>query len=253
MASVIEIACPNCDKPLKVPDTVFGKKIKCKYCEQAFVVRDPDADERPRGKPAVKPSKPGGAGVRAKKPPADPQKAEVKKEEPKKEEPKPASTYKFEDDDDDGAKPTPLQVIDEGVDIPRCPHCAKELDPPDARVCIHCGFNTLTRVKAETKKVWEPDANDWINHLGPGILALVISIAILVLNVVVYVNMRDWMTGTFLMKDDKGPDGETAFFVKPGAFITFVYAADIMPFLACTRFAIKRLCIEYQPTEKIKL
>jgi hypothetical protein len=249
MASATEILCPNCEKPLKVPDEVFGKKIKCKHCSHAFVAKRPDADEDEepaKSKPAVKPSKPGGAAVKAKK-------EEPKKEEPKKEEPQPASTYNFADDDDEeGAKPKPLGVIDEGQDIPRCPHCAKELDPPDAVVCVHCGFNNVTRVKATTKKVWAPDANDWINHLGPGILAVIICVTILVIDIVSWVNMRDWLTDTFLQKDDPGPDGEKAFFVKPGAFITFIIAAGIMPFAGCLRFAIKRLIYENQPTEKIK-
>ena len=81
-------------------------------------------------------------------------------------------------------------MVDEGADVPRCPLCAKELDPPDAIICIHCGFNTVTRVKADTKKVWEPDTSDWINHLGPGILAAVICVAILVIDIVCWVNMR---------------------------------------------------------------
>jgi hypothetical protein len=249
MASVVEIPCPNCEKPLKVPESVFGKKIKCKYCSHPFVVNDPNAeDEKPaRGKPAVKPSKPGGQSVKAKK-----EKVEPKKEEPKKEEPKPAGTYKFEEEEDEGANPNPLGVVDEGQDIPRCPHCAKELDPPDAKVCIHCGFNNVTRTRAESKRVWEPDSADWINHLGPGIAAVIICIVLLVLVIVCWVNMRDWMTDSFLEKEEVGTDGEKAFFVKPGAFITFAIAAAILPFVACLRFAIKRLAFDYRPTERVK-
>ena len=206
MATVIDLPCPNCERVLKVPESVFGKKIKCKHCGEPFEVEridldDLDDDPKPKkkkkpaeDKPAVKPSKPGGA-VKAKK-----------EGEPKKEEPKPAAApYKFQDDDDDdeGAKPTPLGTVDEGEEIPRCPFCAKELDPPDAKVCLHCGFNNVTRVKADSKKVWAPDSSDWMNHLGPGILAAVGAILLLVLNIVVYANMRDWMTDTFLQKEEK--------------------------------------------------
>jgi hypothetical protein len=248
----IEIRCPNCEKPLKVPETVFGKKIKCKQCDHPFVVPDPtrlidDEEEAARKKPAVKPSKPGGATVKTKK-------EEPKKEEPKKEEPKPAeSTYKFQDEEDEGANPSPLAMVDEGQDIPRCPHCAKELDPPDARVCVHCGFDNVTRTKAESKTVWEPDTNDWINHLGPGVIALIAFIGMLVLDIVCWVNMRDWLTDTFLQRDD--PDaatGEKSFYVKPGAFITLIIAIDLMPMILCARFAIKRLFIENTPSEKVK-
>jgi hypothetical protein len=142
--------------------------------------------------------------------------------------------------------------VDGGEDIPRCPFCAHELDPPDAVVCLNCGFNNVTRVRAESKKVWAPDSSDWMSHLAPGILALVGCIALIVLDVICYLNMREWLTGTFLQKDDKGADGEIAFYVKPGAFITFIIAATILPIIGFARFAVKRLAIEYMPTEKVK-
>ena len=243
MPSVTVITCPECDEPLKVPESVFGKKIKCKHCEHAFVAKDPDAGQK---KAAVKPSKPGPA-------------APVKKEPPKPEpEPKPdaAAPYKFQDDEDEdamGAKPKPLGVIADGEDIPRCAFCAQELDPPDALVCIHCGFNSQTRVRAESKKVWAPDANDYLNHLGPGVLALLICIAIITLDVICYTNMRDWMTGTFLQKDDTGPDGSKGFYIKPGAFITLILAITVMPIIGTARFAIKRLIIDNKPAERVKV
>ena len=249
MASV-EIKCPECENPLKVPDTVLGKKIKCKQCENVFVAKDPDADARPvkpskpgvtPSKPGVSPSKPGGA-------------VKVKKEEPKPEpEPEPAAP-KFQDDDeeDGGAKPNPLGVVDGGEDIPRCPFCAHELDPPDAIVCLNCGFNNVTRVRAESKKVWAPDSGDWMSHLAPGVLALIGCIGLIVLDIICYLNMREWLTGTFLQKDDKNAQGDIDFFVKPGAFITLIIAATVLPIIGFARFAIKRLAIEYMPTEKVK-
>ena len=54
---------------------------------------------------------------------------------------------------------------------------------------------------------------------------------------------------SILQKDDPDVTGQKGFWVKPGAFITFVIAAGIMPFAACLRFAIKRLIYENQPTE----
>jgi hypothetical protein len=262
MATVIEIPCPNCERMLKVPESVFGKKIKCKHCGEPFQVDDLDdlleeeereakkkakkkakaAKEDEEEKPAVKPSKPGGATAKAKK--------EEPKEEPK---PEAAAPYKFQDDEEEeGAKPNPLGMVEDESGIVRCPFCAKELDPPDAKVCLHCGFNNVTRVRAESKKVWAPDANDWVNHLGPGVAALFICIGLIVLDIVCWVNMRDWLTDTFLQKDEKDAQGEIAFYVKPGAFITFIIAATLLPIIGTARFAIKRLCIEYMPTEKVK-
>jgi DNA-directed RNA polymerase subunit M/transcription elongation factor TFIIS len=260
MATVIEIPCPDCDRILKVPESAFGKKLKCKHCGATVQVDDLDSleeeerqakkkskkdKEEKESKPAVKASKPGGA-VKPKK----------EKEEPKKEEKKPeekkAEAYKFEDDED-SAKPNPLGVVDGGEDIPRCPHCAKELDPPDAKVCVHCGFNNVTRVKADFTKTWEPDTSDWINHLLPGILALLGCIGLIILVIVCWVNMRDWMTDTLLQKDDKSATGEVDFYVKPGAFIAFIVAATIMPIIGLGRFAVKRLILNPKPEERVKL
>ncbi len=244
--ATVPIQCPECDNPMKVPDSVFGKKIKCKQCEHTFVVKDPDAG----AKPAVRPSKPGG-GVK----PSKPGGGTVKVKEDPKPEPEPAAkpAYKFQDDDDDdGARPDPITVVDGGEDIPRCPFCAKELEPPDAVVCIHCGFNNVTRVRAESKKVWAPDSGDWMNHLGPGVLALILCIGLIVLDVIVYLNMREWLTDTFLQKEEKNAQGETDFYLKPGAFITLIFAATVMPIIGFGRFAFKRLAIDYMPTEKVK-
>lgn len=243
MPLVIEIPCPNCERVLKVPETVFGKKIKCKHCGEPIQVDDLDdleaEEERKAKKKAAKPTKPGGA-------------AKPKKPEPKGEEPKPVpATLKFQDDDEDGANPNPIGVVSES-ETPRCPHCAQELDPPDAIVCIHCGFNNITRTKADTKKVWAPDANDYMNHLGPGVAALAICVALIVLDTIVALNMREWLTGTFLEKEELGADGQKAFLVRPSAFVTLIWAATVMPIIGTARFAIKRLAIDNKPLEKLK-
>src|SRR5262245_36697331 len=137
MSSPVVIECPNCNKSIKVPPEVIGKRIKCKHCQNVFVVQDPDAPARPTKatNPAARPASP---------PPPPP----------------PPPKSRFDDDDDDGRK---IEVISEGDDVPRCPHCAKELDPPDAIVCVNCGFNNVTRAKANTKKVWAPTATDWMS------------------------------------------------------------------------------------------
>jgi hypothetical protein len=41
-------ACPNCDARLQAPDTVEGKRVKCKKCGDAFVARPLDDDPPPR-------------------------------------------------------------------------------------------------------------------------------------------------------------------------------------------------------------
>jgi hypothetical protein len=56
----ITIICPNCDARLSAPETVLGKKVKCKKCDEPFVAGqaapEDAVDERPakRGKAAAR-------------------------------------------------------------------------------------------------------------------------------------------------------------------------------------------------------
>ena len=132
------------------------------------------------------------------------------------------------------------------------PHCAKELDPPDAIVCVNCGFNNVTRAKANTKKVWAPTAQDWIMHLLPGIIALAICIGLIVFNVISILRMRDWLDGSFLEMEEKDAAGRKRFFIAPGAFIFLFLVLSLPVFVPGIKFAYKRLVKEYKPPEKIK-
>ena len=33
---MLRVACPQCKKPLGLPDTVAGKSVKCPKCQQVF-------------------------------------------------------------------------------------------------------------------------------------------------------------------------------------------------------------------------
>ncbi len=224
MASVVDVSCPNCGKTLRVPPAVFGKKVKCKHCEHAFVVRDPSAK-------ATKPAKPAGKPAAASSPPPPP---------PQK---------KSYDDEDEG--PDKIEVIQED-DTPRCPHCANELDPPDAVVCIHCGFNSRTREKAETKRLWAPTPQDWMMHLLPGIVALVVVITLIVVNVMSFMNMREWLTDSFLQSDEKDAADRKKFYIHPAAFQFGILGISLPILVPATRFAYRRLIKDFRPAEKVK-
>jgi ribosomal protein L37E len=226
------ITCPNCEAALNVPAQFFGKKIKCKQCGHVFVAADP-------GKPAARPqAKPVAISPPPPPPPPEPEKRVL---------------WDEEDEAATGGMAKPLGLVEDDSEIPRCPHCAKELDPPDAKVCIHCGFNNVTRAKANTVKVWAPTAEDWIRHLLPGIIALAVVIGLIVLNIVSAMNMRSWLEGSFLESDDKDASGRKKLYVAPGAFIFFLAAVSLMIFVPAAKFAFKRLVKEYRPTERIKL
>jgi hypothetical protein len=240
MPATLDVSCPNCGKQLKVPTELEGKKIKCKDCQEVFVIVAPK-----KSKPAPKagPAKPAKAPAAPPKPPVAPPE-------------KPKSPFLEEEEDEEnlppGVAPKPMEVIRD-ADVPRCPHCAKELDPPNAAVCKSCGFNNKTRVKHETKKVIAADASDWATHLGPGIIAAIIAIALIVVDIVSWANMSDWVAGSALEKDEKNPvTGDTEYYVKPGAFIAFIIAASLFIIVPAARFAIKRLVYNVKPVEKVK-
>ena len=238
MSANVEMPCPECEEPLKIPAAVLGKKIKCKSCNHTFVVPDPDAKSK-----SAKPTKPG----------AKPAKAAAKPEQSGAKpapEAAPAPTKKPLWDDEEDAKQK-VELVRED-DVPRCPHCAQELDPPDARVCLHCGFNSLTRVKAVTKRVWAPDAADWIMHLLPGIICLSIAIGIITFDIIAAVNMRDWLSGSILESDDKDASGRKKMYVPPGAFIFAIAVFSLPVVIPCVTFAWKRLAINYRPVENVK-
>lgn len=237
MPDTLDVKCPKCERALKVPTALLGKKVKCKGCDTAFAVEAP--------KPAAKPAAKGHAvGAGAKPPAAPPPPEPEKKKSP------------FADDDEDeydaDGKLKAMGVVKES-DAPRCPHCTVELDPPDAVVCYHCGFNNVTRQKAETKKVIAATGGDWAAHLAPGIICLIIIIGLIVVNVLCYQNMSGWVEGSFLEMDEKDAMmGTKKMYVKPGAFVALIMAISVVIALPLGRFAFRRLVLNYKPEERVK-
>ena len=150
MAEAITIACPECEKKLTVAAAAVGKKIRCKGCEHVFVVKAPAAEARRR------PSRPTKA-------------ADVKKKAaPEAKAPKP----KPPDDDEEDSKPYGITSVDT---TPRCPECANELESEDAVICLTCGYNTRTRIRAETKAVEDVTGMMVFLWLLPGILCVLLT------------------------------------------------------------------------------
>jgi hypothetical protein len=111
----------------------------------------------------------------------------------------------------------------------------------------------MTRVKADTKKVVAAEATDWLSHLGPGIIALILAIGLIVIDIVCLLNMSEWMAGSALEMEEKNPvTGNVQYYVKPGAFTAMIIAISIPVIIAAATFAVRRLFINYKPEEKVK-
>ncbi|HEV3146474.1 MAG TPA: hypothetical protein VGZ47_21485 [Gemmataceae bacterium] len=125
--ATIDITCPNCGNASKGPDTIRGKKIRCKNCEHVFMV-------------------PAAATAAARKPDTA---AEAK-----------AKALHILEEEDEAAK-NPYEVVEENL-APRCPHCALPMDPPDAVICVHCGYHMEKRKRKERKVTFERTFGDYV-------------------------------------------------------------------------------------------
>ncbi len=238
MSAPLAITCPNCQKQLKVPAEFAGKLIKCKNCQTPFEVPDPSA---PR---AARPAKPAAAKPAAAKP------AAAKPAKPADdvlgfaEEPKPA---KHEEEN-----ANPYGVIKES-DAPRCPFCAKELDPPDTKICMHCGYDLLDRRRHESRKVYETTGGDYFMHWLPGIVLLIFVIGLTTLNVICWLNMYSWLEDSFLEQEEKNPITlEKEYYVKPWCFSLWISIFSAFMIFYSVRFIIRRLIINWRPPEVVK-
>ena len=126
MAGTIVITCPDCEKQTKVPDNLAGKKVRCKGCGSVVAVPQKRTIDTRMATPEVK-----------------------KKLRPSEEE--------------DASKPYGVEEISVA---PRCPHCAYEMEPPDAVICLHCGYNMTKRRRVDThpsKRLRDLVVTEWRN------------------------------------------------------------------------------------------
>jgi hypothetical protein len=126
METSVVITCSECSKRFKGKASLAGKKIKCPFCKEAFVVpADVAGDAAPLA---------------------------FQKEEPKK-------RIVFEDEDEPGAYAVTTLDLS-----PRCPNCANPMADNKAFICLYCGYNTLTRSWGKTEKLLGHTAGDYFAH-----------------------------------------------------------------------------------------
>jgi hypothetical protein len=225
MADTMPIKCPECEKAMNVPLTVAGKKIKCKECATVFEV------------PKAKPKPPQAAAPVAEKPadkPAEPA--------------KPKSPW---DDEDDG--PNSYGATKDDSDIPRCPFCTYELDPPDTRICLTCGYDLVERRRHESKKVFAHTKKDYFKHHILTIVCALVVIATIAILVVSYMKMADMLRYLELENDQEDPvTKKKGWIIPPGACLTPMTVIGLGLIYRCGSFVFKRLVYNFKPTEKIK-
>jgi DNA-directed RNA polymerase subunit RPC12/RpoP len=207
MADTILISCPECNKQLKTPPNLQGKKIRCKACGHTFTAKvraGRDEDDAP----APAKSKAKGKGGRG---------------------------------SDFEADLNPYVVLDNDLAY-RCPHCAGEMESEDAIVCLHCGYNTHTRERHQTKKVYKTTGGDVFLWLLPGIVCALLVLALIGFIVFLFV----WLGEVV----EANKEAWWVFGINAMRVWGTVLSLFIMFFTA--KFAIRRLIFNPTPPEVIK-
>jgi DNA-directed RNA polymerase subunit M/transcription elongation factor TFIIS len=216
MAEIVAVSCPECGKKINVRPDIIGKKIRCKGCDEVYLARSP------AGKAAAKTSKPA--------PKADKAASKAIK-------PEAAGVVPFKKEEEEEVGSNPYGVTD--VDLaPRCPECANEMESAEAIICLTCGYNTRTRLRAETKLVHDTTGMDWFVWLTPGILCALAVIGLTTWDIIYWVKIEDWVEGS----DWWWWLGHL--FIKMwGTVITLFIMYHLV------RFAVKRLILDPVPPE----
>jgi ribosomal protein S27E len=227
MATGIRITCPGCQQQMMVPESVRGKKVRCKGCNGVVPV--------PAG---------GGPDTRMTTPEAQAKKA----------------ARAAADEAENERKPYGVTEINIA---PRCPHCAYEMDPPDARICLHCGYDMIRRTRAESVKTYDRTFFDWAKWLGPGIGCLIGLGVIVGLCIYYHYYLPEQMFNTWGRSAEaaKGDRFDTvsktmeeswlALMFHPG-IETWVFVIGIWLSWKCLSFAFRRLVLNYMPPERIR-
>src|SRR6266849_4088097 len=124
MAVSLVVTCPECEKKFKPKSDVSGKKIKCPFCAEPFVV------------PEAKSAKPAKSKADEKAKPDEAKETAI------------AAAQQANSDLDRDDNPYGVKTVEL---VPRCPNCTQEMGEHDT-ICLACGYNTMTRAWGKTEK-----------------------------------------------------------------------------------------------------
>jgi hypothetical protein len=152
MPALYPIVCPHCRKPGKGPIELEGKYIRCRSCKKTFQVKLP-AQTKAQAAATE------GPGIYAF---AESIKAEKPEEAP-------IPVLPVIDEEEESSNPYGVTDLDERR---RCPYCADLMDEEDI-ICLHCGYNTQTRMHIRTERTYANTTGDVFMWLLPGIICII--------------------------------------------------------------------------------
>ncbi len=120
----------------------------------------------------------------------------------------------------------------------RCPFCALPMDPPDAKICLNCGYDMLKRRRVDRKVVYERTFADYLLwHLPTIGLTLLVFI---VIGVTIFLCIRVY------------PEQFDNAVLPPGCFQVWTVIIMLFVVYKSGRFIVRRLFREFNPPEKEK-
>jgi len=140
-----------------------------------------------------------------------------------------------EDADDDGKE---YGVTEEYLGA-RCPECANPMEDEEAIICLHCGYNTRTRQRAESKIVEEQSALDYFLWWLPGIACVLAFLAL--------VGFDIW----YCLDINRIVGEEWYSFIASGGIKLWLVVFSLWPMFYAVKFAVKRLIFNYEPPERL--
>jgi hypothetical protein len=213
MAETITIICPECEKSIKAPEDVIGKRIRCKGCGETFTARAPK--DSPKG---IKPAK------------DKPAKDKPDKKKPDKDKP-------------EGEEETGAYGLREEYLGARCPECAEKMGDDDV-ICLSCGYSTITRTKPKPRKIRETTGGDVFLHLLPGIICATFGVMVLTWLI------ADFIYWAFFWELElEGVENARAARSCAYCCITWWSIFRIWVIYKLGRFAVKRLILDNKPAE----
>jgi predicted Zn finger-like uncharacterized protein len=226
MDQFIDVSCPNCSVKLRVKESLAGKKVKCKKCESVLTI---PAAAKPLPAEFTKSPAKARAKPAAPAPVAD------------------APIKLAGDDDDEDANP---YIIIKDSDAPRCPHCAKELDPPDSLICLNCGYDLRDRNRKASRNVIAHTFGDYLLHHLLAVFLLLVGIGLIVLSIICWIYMESWV-GSWIETGEKDANDKKAYYLKPWCFSLWIMLFIIWIDWKIFKYCANRFFINYTPPEKI--
>jgi len=157
----------------------------------------------------------------------------VKAEAAKRSAAKAGDAIPIKKEDDDDRRPYALKEENLAT---RCPFCALPIDPPDAKICLNCGYDMRKRQRVDRKVVFERTFGDYLTWHMPTVALIILIVTVIGTTIFLSIEVYPELDNPVL---------------PAGCFQvwTVVFALFVIYFSG--KFVVKRLFKEFHPPEQV--